>query len=249
MTRPQAIVPLGDQAVFVEYAQVLDLKINAAVQRLAGRIRAREVGWLSDIVPTLGGVALYPNWTHSLLPAAPFDAIAQLVTECIDDRSAASAASSDVPVGRLIEVPVCYEPEYALDLSELSTQLKLRPEQIIARHLQPEYCVLMMGFVPGHPYLGGLDGALTVPRRATPRAKVPAGSIAIANGQSVIYPFPTPGGWTVIGRTPLRLFDAYRDPPCLFAPQDRVRFVAVSSAQFRAFKDDDVPRVPAAASV
>ena len=119
----------------------------------------------------------------------------------------------------------------------------------MGRGSDQSYCVLMMGFVPGHPYLGGLDGALTVPRRATPRAKVPAGSIAIANGQSVIYPFATPGGWTVIGRTPLRLFDAYRDPPCLFAPQDRVRFVAVSSAQFRAFKDDDLSRLTTAVGV
>lgn len=247
MTRPQAIVPLGDQAVFVEYAQVLDLQINAAVQRLATRIRARKVDWLTDIVPTMGGVALYPDWTHPLLPTAPFDAIQQLVTECIDDAAGGSVSGSDALVGRLIEVPVCYEPEFALDLVELSEQLKLRPDEIIARHLRPEYCVLMMGFVPGHPYLGGLDESLTVPRRTAPRAKVPAGSIAIANGQSVIYPFQTPGGWKVIGRTPLRLFDAYRDPPCLFAPQDRVRFVAVSSAQFRAFKEDDLPQVTAAA--
>jgi KipI family sensor histidine kinase inhibitor len=242
LTRPVAIIPLGDQAVFVEYAQTLDLYVNAAAQRLAARIRARTVIWLSDIVPTLGGVALYPDFGHAQLPAKPFEAIQALVEECLDDAGAVPQS----PV-RLIEVPVCYEPEFALDLAQLASQLNMTVDAVIRLHTAPEYRVLMMGFVPGHAYLGGLDERLSVPRRDSPRAQVPAGSIAIANGQAVIYPFQTPGGWSIIGRTPMRLFDAYRDPPCVFAPEDGVRFVAISAAQFRAFKDDESSFTRAAA--
>lgn len=220
--------------MFVEYAQTLDLEVNAAAQALAARVRARAVEWLSDIVPTLGGVALFPDFGHASLPAKPFEAIQALVAQCLDD----TGLPAELPV-RLIEVPVCYEPEFALDLAQLAAQVKLTVDAVIRLHTAPEYRVLMMGFVPGHAYLGGLDERLSVPRRDSPRAQVPAGSIAIANGQAVIYPFQTPGGWSIIGRTPMRLFDAYREPPCVFAPQDRVRFVAISAAQFRAFKDDE----------
>jgi len=110
--------------------------------------------------------------------------------------------------------------------------VKLSTGEVVRRHAVPGHRVLMMGFAPGQPYVGGLDAALAVPRRATPRTRVPAGSVAIANAQTAVYPFEISGGWNVIGRTPLRVFDAARDPAALFAPGMSVRFVAITRAQY-----------------
>ena len=126
----------------------------------------------------------------------------------------AGARGKDDP-GREVELPVCYEPEFALDLAEVAKKAELEPEQVARRHAAGEYRVLMMGFAPGHAYMGGLDPKLAVPRRASPRAVVPAGSVAIANEQTVVYPYAISGGWNVIGRTPMVLFDANARPSLL----------------------------------
>ena len=225
--RPLGILPLGDCAAYVEFSETLDLQVNAIVQRLAAAVRARGVPWLRDIVPALGGLALHFDPGHSELPAAALEASAALVDECLRKGLPELEA-----VGREIELPVCYEREFALDLEDVAARAGLMPDEVVRRHAAREYHVLMMGFAPGLPYLGGLDPKLAVPRRATPRAEVPAGSIAIANEQSVAYPYAIPGGWSVIGRTPLVLFDARRDPPSLLAPGDRVRIVPIARAEF-----------------
>jgi KipI family sensor histidine kinase inhibitor len=140
-------------------------------------------------------------------------------------------------LGRDVEVPVCYDAEFALDLADVSQRLKISPEEIIKRHTDADYRVLMVGFAPGHPYIGGLDPKLAVPRRDTPRAIVPAGSVAIANQQTVVYPYAISGGWSVIGRTPLTSFDAARPRPSLFAAGDRVRFTAIGKRDFLSLRE------------
>lgn len=127
--------------------------------------------------------------------------------------------------GRLVEVPVVYDGQ---DLPEVCRLTGLTPEQVVARHTAPEYVVAFLGFAPGFPYLVGLDPALHVPRRATPRTAVPAGSVGLAGDQTGIYPRTTPGGWQLLGRTASVLFDVARDPPALLAPGDRLRFAAAS---------------------
>ncbi len=224
---PHAILPLGDNAVYIEFSQKLDLEVNEAVQQLAAAVRSQSVAWLRDIVPTLGGLALHFDSDHLGLPESPIDACRQLIDVCLSLPSIPDQASESV-----IEIPVCYEPEFAPDLDDVARQLGLRSDEVVRRHSSAQYRVLMMGFVPGHPYLGGLDPGLIVPRRATPRAKVAAGSVAIANAQSSIYPFEIPGGWNLIGRTPMILFDSARASPCLLAPRNRVRFVPISGQEF-----------------
>lgn len=139
-------------------------------------------------------------------------------------------------VGRLVELPVCYDADFAPDLEEISAKTGLSPAKIQELHCGSEHHVLMVGFSPGQPYIGGLDAKLALPRRATPRLRVPAGSVGIANAQTCVYSYETPGGWHVIGRTPLALFDPARNPPSLFAPGDRVRFVPVARAEFDRMK-------------
>lgn len=217
-------MPLGDLAAYVEFSPTLDLEVNAYVQRLAVAVHEQRSQWIRDVVPALGGLALHfdPAFEGDILAAA-----AELVGKCMKE-----GLSKGGDVGRDIEVPVCYEPEFALDIVEVATLLKVAPEEVARRHAAVEYRVLMIGFAPGHPYMGGLDPSLAVPRRATPRPVVPAGSIAIANEQSVVYPYAISGGWSVIGRTPLKVFDAHRPSPSLFGAGDRVRFRPIAREEF-----------------
>jgi KipI family sensor histidine kinase inhibitor len=221
------IFPLGDSAVLAEFGTSLDLEVNARLQRLAESVRAKGVPWICDIVPALGSLALH--FDPARVPAGldPVAAAKGLLQDCL--RGGLRA-----PRGRpaSLEVPVCYEAELGPDLSEVAGQVKLSVDEVVRRHTASEHRVLMMGFAPGQPYIGGLDAALAVPRRATPRTRVPAGSIAIANAQTAVYPFEISGGWNVIGRTPLRVFDVTRDPAALFTPGMSVRFVAIARAEY-----------------
>ncbi len=131
-----------------------------------------------------------------------------------------------------VEIPVCYGGALGEDLETLARSRGLSAEAVVAIHSGVTYHVHMLGFVPGFAYLGGLDERLATPRRATPRPRVPAGSVAIADGQTAIYPLETPGGWHLIGRTPLQLFRADASPPSLLNAGDTVRFVPISTEQF-----------------
>ena len=225
--QPLGVLALGDLAAYVEFSPTLDPEVNAFVQRLALALHARRPAGVRDVVPALGGVALHFD---ARFEGDPRIAAGDIVTACIKE-----GLPDAKEVGREVDVPVCYEPEFAPDLEEVAKAVKLSPEEVVRRHAATEHRVLMIGFAPGHAYLGGLDASLSVPRRATPRAQVPEGSVAIANDQTVVYPYAIAGGWNVIGRTPLVVFDAFRARPSLFMTGDRVRFVPITKAQFMSF--------------
>jgi KipI family sensor histidine kinase inhibitor len=212
--------------VYAEFGDALDIETNQSLQALAVALRARALPWIRDVVPALCGIAVHFDPYHPALPASVIEYFGQLLQEAF------KSASKFENAGRTVEVPVCYEPGFALDLEEVCTRTKLSPQAIQKLHTSAQYSVLMVGFSPGQPYIGGLDSRLSVPRRATPRTQMPAGSVAIANAQTAVYPYETPGGWSIIGRTPLRVFDPARDPASLFAPGDRVRFFAISRSEF-----------------
>jgi inhibitor of KinA len=218
--------PLGDAAVYAEFGDQLDLDVNQSLQALAAALRALSLPWIRDVVPALCGIAVHVDPYHPALPAAVLEYFEQLLQEAF--KSASKFENS----GRLVEIPVCYDPVFALDLEEISSLTKVAKHDVQKLHAASKHLVLMVGFSPGQPYIGGLDPRLSVPRRATPRTRMPAGAVAIANAQTCVYPFDTPGGWNIIGRTPLRVFDPARDPASLFAPGDRVRFVEISRAEF-----------------
>ncbi|HEV7476240.1 MAG TPA: 5-oxoprolinase subunit PxpB [Burkholderiales bacterium] len=229
LPKPLGVVPLGDLAAYVEFSRTLDLEVNSVAQRLAAAIVARADPRIRDVVPALGGVALHfdPICEDDVLKAAT-----ELVEQCMKK----GLPDAD-DLGRGVEVPICYDAEFALDLADLAQRLKISPEEIIKRHADAEYRVLMVGFAPGHPYIGGLDPKLAVPRRSEPRVVVPAGSVAIANQQTVVYPYSMPGGWSVIGRTPLTSFDAGRPQPSLFSAGDRVRFRPIDKRDFLSLRE------------
>ena len=225
--RPSAIFPLGDCAAYIEFSDKLDLEVNAVILRLAAAVHAKGLPWVRDVVPALGGLALHFDPDHPGVHGDSLQSSANVVQECLKEDLA-----EDKGKARIVEVPVCYDPEFAPDIEEVAKKLHLSLKELAERHAASEHRVLMIGFAPGHAYMGGLDPTLAVPRRATPRAAVPEGSVAIANDQTVVYPYAIPGGWSIIGRTPLTVFDAGRAEPSLFAPGDRVRFRLMPKEEF-----------------
>jgi KipI family sensor histidine kinase inhibitor len=197
--------PAGDLAVL---AEVDDL---AAVHALAAAVRSAGLPGVVDVVPGYRTVLVTldrPAHVAALRSALPGLA-----------RTGTRETGS-----RVVEVPVRYD---GADLDEVCRLTGLPAGEVVARHTAPDYVVAFLGFTPGFPYLVGLDPALHVPRRSTPRTSVPAGSVGLAGDQTGVYPRATPGGWQLIGRTDVVLFDVQRDPPALLGPGDRLRFVAV----------------------
>jgi KipI family sensor histidine kinase inhibitor len=216
--------------VYAEFGDTLDLDLNRSLQALAAAIRARDLPWIRDVVPALCGIALHFDPFHPALPDSVLDSCRALLEECF------KSASKFEDTGRTVEVPVCYDPFFALDLEEVVAATRLSAQNIEKLHTSAKHWVLMVGFSPGQPYIGGLDPKMSVPRRATPRTRMPMGAVAIANAQTAVYPYETPGGWNVIGATPLTVFDPARDPASLFAPGDRVRFIAISRAEYESLR-------------
>lgn len=219
------LLALGDAAVLIEFSNQLDLHTNTRIQVLAQAIRHRRIPWIRDVVPALSTLAVHVD-PVSLGFADPIQPVRNLLTQCLDEGLSPERSFNQV------HIPICYETDFGLDLDEISKLTGLSIEQVVNRHQCSEFMVLMVGFAPGHPYLGGLAPSLSVPRRSAPRVKMPCGAVAIANAQCVVYPFEIPGGWSVVGRTPLRVFDANRQQPSLFEPGDQVRFDRIDRSEF-----------------
>ncbi len=215
---PWEITPLGDAALIVRVGDSLG-EVRAAQELL----EAAKIVGVDEVAPALASVAVF-----FASPLALTNATATLHALLRGRRPARSAAAPS----RSVEVPVCYEPAYGPDLEVVAQLAQLSPNEIARRHAGAEYEVRCLGFTPGFPYLSGLPHVLATPRRARPRTAVPPGSVAIGGGQTGIYPLASPGGWNLIGRTPLRLFDAAREPAALLQMGDRVRFVAITEAEF-----------------
>jgi inhibitor of KinA len=212
----------------LELSDRLDLAANARAQRIADLIRTASLDGVSDVIAAIATVTVHFEADDAAQASARREAISFALLEALQD-DASPASDAERPV---VEIPVCYEASHAPDLAEVAAATGLAPDEVVRLHTASDHRVLMIGFTPGFPYIGGLDPRLSVPRRSTPRARLPAGSVAIANGQTAIYPSATPGGWNLIGRTPLRLFDPVREPPSLLRAGDRVVFIPISAAEY-----------------
>ncbi len=208
------IVPLSDSAVLLRLGETIDPVINRQVRMLAAALTLDPFPGIIETVP--GYASLTIHYDSLTLTHAQ-------VCEWLESRLGLAAESASRPV-KTVEVPVTYDGP---DLDFVAAHCRLTIDEVIRLHTSTPYTVYMMGFTPGFPYLGILPQALRVPRLETPRPKVPAGSVALAGVQTGIYPVDSPGGWRLVGRTPLTLFDPQREPPFLFAPGDEVRFAAV----------------------
>lgn len=217
---------LADDAWLLHFgadAPPIDDATNARVHRAVARMRADAPAWLRDLVPAYASLAVFFD------PDA-IDALA--VEGWLDAQLADDSVTTDVGASRCIEIPVVYGGDFGEDLDGAAAELGLSAAALAERHAAATYTVAMIGFAPGFPYLSGLDPALALPRLATPRTRVPGGSVAIGGAQTGLYPRESPGGWRLIGRTPLRLFNASRASPSLLSPGDRVRFIAIDAHAF-----------------
>lgn len=222
------LLALGDTAWTVEFGRVIDAALAARVARLAARVRAARLPGVVDLVPTLRSLTV-----HFEPEAVEADALgAQLLAlAAVDDAGEAG--------GRPWRLPLCVEPPFAPDLAELAARVGLTPEAVVARLAEATLRVGLIGFMPGFPYLIGVPEALVVPRRATPRTRVPAGSVALAAGMCGVYPWDSPGGWWLVGHLPLPLFDAAQaDAPAWLAAGDTVCWQVVDAAQHAALAAD-----------
>jgi len=227
------IETLGDDALLLCLGEGIDVALNVRVHALAARLRGAGLPGLLDLVPAYASLLLRFDplrWQQDRLCELMSDD-AEIVELSESSRGTARSASE-----RRIEIPVCYGGEFGPDLAKLADNARIDIEAAIQLHTGAEYHVAMLGFAPGFPYLLGLPPALHAPRRAEPRMRVAAGSVAIGGAQTGIYPRELPGGWQLIGRTPRKLFDVDHDLPTLLAPGDRVRFRAIDSVEFDALE-------------
>jgi KipI family sensor histidine kinase inhibitor len=201
--------PFGDRAFLIELEQRIDPSIIDAARAIADAWEQRGIG---DAIPAYASVVLLFDPVHMSWPDAAREAKALAAAP----RPAAASA------GRLIEIPTAYDGP---DLAETAARSNLSPAELVALHSGREYRAFFLGFMPGLAYSGMLDPRIDAPRLASPRPRVPAGSVGVANGQTVVYPVDSPGGWRLIGRTELAVFDPARDPAALIRPGDRLRFV------------------------
>jgi KipI family sensor histidine kinase inhibitor len=221
------LLALGDSAWTVELGSTIDPEINARIMALADRVaQARRedplFATVRDVVPTFRSLTVHfsPADTRS-------DALAERLL------AMAQAPGEPVATGRHWRLPACFDPGFALDLPALAQAKGLRESQIIERLLATEFRVYMIGFLPGFPYMGGLPKELAMPRLASPRQRVPAHSIAVAGEMCAVYPWESPGGWNLLGRTPVPLFDLNQsEQPAMLAAGDCVRWYAVETVEY-----------------
>lgn len=231
------ILPLGDCAAIVRFGTAIDPAANRRAMALAEHLLRHPFPGLVEAVPAYASVTVHYNPCAVPVSAAaptPFDAVRARLSAVLDEVGEGHEAEP-----RTVEIPVCYGGEHGPDLEAVAAACGLAPEEVVALHAGTTYRVYLIGFAPGFPYLGTVPEAIRVPRRPTPRAAVPAGSVGIAGVQTGIYPMETPGGWQIIGRTPIRLFQPDRDPPCLLRVGDRVRFRPIPAEAFTAWLDGD----------
>lgn len=210
---------LGDRAIVVNFGDYIDEPTFDRVRELAQRLEQSAVVGMIEYVPAYTSVTIYYD---PLLVALP--------EFCsVIERMLADGGSTPPAPTRTVEIPVCYGGEFGPDLDFVAQHTGLSTEQVVALHCAAVYRVHMLGFAPGFPYLGGMSPRIAAPRRSTPRLKVPAGSVGIAGSQTGIYSLETPGGWQIIGRTPLALFRPNENPPTLLSPGDMVRFKSVTN--------------------
>ncbi|HOD36478.1 MAG TPA: 5-oxoprolinase subunit PxpB [Syntrophales bacterium] len=212
----------GDRAIIVEYGEGIDRTVNEKVRAMAAMLRKSLPRGVEAIIPAYRSLSLLYN---PLMVST--DQIAKAI-----EAAEKNLRQTEIAEPRIVEIPVCYGGEFGPDLEIVADHNSLDAGEVIAVHTSVDYHIYMIGFAPGFCYLGGLDRRLHTPRRKTPRTLLPAGSVGIAESQTGMYPQDSPGGWQIIGRTPLRLFAPWREEPFLYRAGDRIRFVSVTEEQF-----------------
>ncbi len=213
----------GDQGLLVDYGEGVDPAVNAKVRTMALTMKNNLPAGIKEIIPTYRSLLVVydPGQTN------PY------ILEHFMDELEEGAEKESIPDSTVVKIPVCYGGDYGPDIETVASVNGITVKDVISIHSEPEYLIYMVGFTPGFPFLGGLSEKLTTPRLKTPRLKVPKGSVGIANNQTGVYPVESPGGWQLIGQTPLNLFDPSRSNPFLYQAGDKIKFQPITNHEFR----------------
>lgn len=241
------IYPLGDSCVIVRFGEQVDPQIMTCITRFALLLQEQPFQGFREVVPAMVSTAVYYDpvevyRSHSHRDSInPYDWVVNYLRGFVETIQRVENLNRHYAT-KLIRIPVCYETGFGADLIQMSKIIDCTPDQIIELHSSRIYTVYMIGFLPGFPYLGSTHELLKLPRKSMPSTSVPAGSVGIAEQYTCIYPVESPGGWHIIGRTPVQLFDALINPPALLAMGDHVQFYPITAQQFHEWQE--MPQKP-----
>jgi KipI family sensor histidine kinase inhibitor len=227
------IVQASEDSLQIQFEQKICPEVNSRISAFVKTFEyiAKDIAGVLEVLPTYCSVSIY--FDEAICQISLLKDLAQKALQKSEEEKTESTDSA-----RTITIPVCYEDqEFAPDLEKVALHAKLSKEEVIKLHSSSDYLIYMMGFLPGFPYLGGMNPQLETPRLETPRTKIPAGSVAIGGAQTGLYPVESPGGWNIIGRTPLRLFDVKRKPFFLYEAGDKIRFLPITREEFENFDE------------
>ncbi|OXT16243.1 kinase [Bacillus sp. OG2] len=217
----------GDSCIILEFGSSIEPGSNQKVRKAASLLSKKPFTGMIECVPAFHTLAVHYD-PYAVGTLSPFEAASSLIAEMLAEK-----IQLDVHSPRLLDIPVCYEGAHAPDLPFVARSNGLSEKEVIEIHSKRDYEIYFLGFSPGFPFLGGMDPRIAAPRKTSPRLKIPSGSVGIAGGQTGIYPSETPGGWQIIGRTPIALFDPKREEPSYLKPGDRLRFIPIKEAEFQ----------------
>jgi len=224
------IEPLGDTALTIHFGDKINSNVSETVFSFFQTLKQKSIPGITDIIPAYSSLSIVYDIIEvrkNSRSKTAFEYLQNIIQEILHTKR------NEYPTeNRFFEIPVCYHPSVGIDIEEISTYKNLSTEELIHLHSNNVYRVYMLGFLPGFPYMGSLNEKLEIPRKKTPRTNILAGSIGIAGLQTGIYPLNSPGGWNIIGQTPVQLFKSNRENPCLLQPGDNVIFTPISMTEF-----------------
>lgn len=236
VTMNYCLTPFSDHGITIELGDEINTETYSQVQVISTYLEDHPFQWMIEYVPAFTTVTIYYDpqtiFKHHSPNTLPFHYVQKQVKEMLAKIQPKTSHQANV-----IEIPVCYGGEWGPDLEVVASKNHLSVEEVITIHTSTIYQVYMIGFAPGFPYLGGLSKKLATPRKPSPRLAIPAGSVGIAGNQTGIYPIETPGGWQIIGKTPLQLFRPMDDPPTLLKAGDQIIFKSITKEEFYKWKD------------
>ncbi|MFP3888234.1 5-oxoprolinase subunit PxpB [Priestia filamentosa] len=240
LVQQATLSPLGDSAIVVTFGERIDYEIHKKIKMFMDTLEAHPFQGFIECVPAFTNVTIFyeplqvikVNKKRTIKNfISPFEIVSTLIKEKLNEVSKEGDLKH-----RQVSIPVCYGGDYGPDLDHVAKYNNLTKEEVIHIHSNGEYLAYMIGFAPGFPFLGGLSEKVATPRRSSPRASIPAGSVGIAGMQTGVYPISTPGGWQLIGQTPIQLFLPNQNPPSLLQAGDRVKFVSISQEEYEEIK-------------
>ena len=237
---PYRIFPLGESAITIDFGNCIDVAINNEVIARFNQLQLQPLPGMTEAVPAYSSLTVYFDIMALKRKIPTHQTVYEWMRTQLEERLREPVQQNQIKE-RLINIPVCYEEEFAMDIQYLATTKNISVDEVIQIHIARSYRVYMLGFIPGFAYMGELDEKIVMPRKPQP-VNIVAGSVGIAGRQTGIYPLASPGGWQIIGRTPLKLFDVGREEPTLFREGDKVQFYSITTNDFYEIQNLPSPR-------